>query len=81
MGTIFSGLAQSGIWCCFDEFNRISLEVLSVVAVQAQTLFSAISRKVTNFIFDGKEIHLDCGCAIFATLNPTYIGRTVLPER
>jgi dynein heavy chain len=81
MGTIFSGVAQSGIWCCFDEFNRISMEVLSVVAVQAQTLFSAVSRAVKTFVLDGKEIPLNVHCAVFATLNPTYIGRSILPER
>uniref|UniRef100_A0A1I8JH23 DHC_N2 domain-containing protein n=1 Tax=Macrostomum lignano TaxID=282301 RepID=A0A1I8JH23_9PLAT len=80
VGNIYKGLAQSGAWGCFDEFNRISVEVLSVVAVQVKCIQDAIKYKKTRFDFLGEEIHLEASVGIFITMNPGYAGRTELPE-
>lgn len=56
IGNIYKGLAQTGCWGCFDEFNRISVEVLSVVAVQVKLIQDAIKDKKKRFLFLSEEI-------------------------
>ena len=48
MAKIFKGVCQSGLWGCFDEFNRISIEVLSVVSTQVKTCLDAIRDMKAN---------------------------------
>jgi dynein heavy chain len=63
-----------------DEFNRIDVEVLSVIAQQLLDIKEAKSQKKERFIFSGVEMPLKHGCGVFITMNPGYAGRTELPD-
>ncbi|CAK72860.1 unnamed protein product, partial (macronuclear) [Paramecium tetraurelia] len=82
MGRLFSGLVQQGAWACLDEFNRIDIEVLSVIAQQLLTVRQALIRRDQQFIFvnPDKPINLKEEVGVFITMNPGYAGRTELPD-
>ncbi|VDO09234.1 unnamed protein product [Rodentolepis nana] len=80
VGNIYKGLAQCGAWGCFDEFNRIAVEVLSVISVQVKCIQDAVKSRKTTFEFLGGTIPLKASVGLFITMNPGYAGRTELPE-
>ncbi len=62
LGNIFKGLGSSGAWGCFDEFNRLIPEVLSVCTVQFKAVCDAIKAGASRVVVEGDEVSLDSTC-------------------
>ncbi|GMH47852.1 hypothetical protein TrLO_g3977 [Triparma laevis f. longispina] len=86
LGNIFKGLSSSGAWGCFDEFNRLIPEVLSVCSVQYKCVTDGIamykhepigSKKI---MIEGDMVTLNQTTGAYITMNPGYLGRSALPE-
>ncbi|KAL0238490.1 hypothetical protein GEMRC1_012963 [Eukaryota sp. GEM-RC1] len=82
MSRIFVGLCESGVWGCFDEFNRLEPDVLSRVSEDIFEIQTAIkSKEFSANLTRHRRCTVDPTCAIFTTMNPTgYLGRSELPN-
>jgi dynein heavy chain len=69
MRNFFSGLAQCGAWACLDEFNRIDVEVLSVVAQYIIVLQLAQKAAAEVIEFEGRTIKIVGSFGIFITVR------------
>ena len=80
LGNIFKGLAATGSWGCFDEFNRLRVEVLSVATVQFKSVCDSLRAGNPRVTIEGDTVDCKTSVGVFITMNPGYIGRAELPE-
>ncbi|KAH3681221.1 hypothetical protein WICPIJ_007804 [Wickerhamomyces pijperi] len=78
MTRLFMGICSVGGWGCFDEFNRLSKDILSAVSSQIELIQLAGGEGEVELL--GKKINLVKDTGIFITLNPGYQGRAELPD-
>lgn len=79
MGSVFNGVVQAGVWVCLDEFNRIDIEVLSVIAQFMAAIRNARLAKDDDVVLGSTRVGLK-EHHIIVTMNPGYVGRTELPD-
>lgn len=78
---ILIGISCIGAWGCFDEFNRLEGKMLSAMSTQIEKIETSLSDTNSEDVeLLGKSITVSKDTGIFITNNPTYEGRTILPD-
>ena len=76
----FKGLASTGFWVCFDEFNRMDPLMISMLSQVIISIQGAIKRRSPSVVIENSKLKIKSDCGIFITLNPKYSGRHDIPH-
>jgi dynein heavy chain, axonemal len=70
LSNFFSGICQTGAWCCLDDLNSASTSVLSFAANQMLLILKSVSSKADSIMLEGsKSVKLDFSCGFATTSN------------
>jgi dynein heavy chain len=76
---LFGTCAQGG-WTCFDEVNRIRVDVLSVFAQQVIAVLSGLRDGSKTIRLDGKQIAFHPQVGLFSTMIPDLSNCDAIPD-
>lgn len=69
MGRIFVGLAKSGAWGCFDEFNRLDENTLSTVSTLIQAIQLSLKNKSHVVTLLGTQVLIQFSNFLYSISN------------
>lgn len=78
MGSILIGLCKIGAWGCFDEFNRLEQGTMSSISQLIHNIQVGLKNNDNVTLLDN-NLFVNANTGIFITMNPNYLGRSVLP--
>lgn len=76
---LFLGVVQPGIWASFNEFCRLSPDVINATSQILAEIKLNIERAVEDVQINGTKMSLDPNSVLFLTRNPGYRGRSEVP--
>ncbi|XP_046384032.1 dynein axonemal heavy chain 12-like [Ischnura elegans] len=81
MCKLLKGLATTGSWLCFDDFERIEQNVLSVMTQHISNILNAIKQNSSEILLNGCELAFKPYCYVCITMSPRReVGDAQLPE-
>lgn len=76
----FKGMISCGAWICFENFNRLKLELLSAIAQNLTQMKQAVSSNLKSVSFEGYNLNLNISGNICVNINSEHSGYADLPD-
>ncbi|KAG5312033.1 DYH7 protein, partial [Pseudoatta argentina] len=76
----FKGVISCGAWVCFENFNRLKLELLSSIAQNLTQMKQAISSNLKIVSFEGCSLNLNVSGNICVNINSEQSRYADLPD-
>ncbi|XP_072767052.1 dynein axonemal heavy chain 7 [Anoplolepis gracilipes] len=77
---IFKGMVSCGAWVCFENFDRLKLELLSAIAQNLMQIKQAMSSNSKTTSFEGCDLNLNVSGHVCVNIEPAQSGYINLPD-